>query len=66
MRLHSEPQVVSHEAPKYLTNLHENLEFVLERMRLEEGPVGLQLLNRNARRPKKVRASRRLRCDSRC
>lgn len=47
--------MVTNEAPKYLTNLHENLEFVLERMRMEEGPVGLQLLNRNARRPKKVR-----------
>lgn len=57
MRSYAEPQVVYHEAPKYLTNLHENLEFVLERMRLEEGPVGLQLLNRNARRPKKVGAS---------
>ncbi|KAJ8571762.1 hypothetical protein ON010_g5070 [Phytophthora cinnamomi] len=42
--------------PVYMMNMRDNLEFALERMRLTEGPVALQLLNRNARRPRKVRS----------
>ncbi|KAF1313320.1 Timeless-interacting protein isoform x3, partial [Globisporangium splendens] len=44
--------------PQYLADWRHNLEFSLEKMRLTEEPIGMQLLNRNARRPKKVR----LRC----
>ncbi|KAG7388803.1 hypothetical protein PHYPSEUDO_011822 [Phytophthora pseudosyringae] len=47
------------EAPQYMMNMRDNLEFALERMRLTEGPVALQLLNRNARRPRKANHGKR-------
>lgn len=47
------------EAPRYVLSMRENLEFVLEQMRRvkqqQPSPAVLELLNRNARRPKKVR-----------
>ncbi|KAG6968218.1 hypothetical protein JG688_00005925 [Phytophthora aleatoria] len=46
-------------APQYMMNMRDNLEFALERMRLTEGPVALQLLNRNARRPRKANHGKR-------
>jgi hypothetical protein len=50
------------EAPRYVLSMRENLEFVLEQMRRVEqqkpSPAVLELLNRNARRPKKVRCLR--------
>ncbi|KAG7397039.1 hypothetical protein PHYBOEH_001317 [Phytophthora boehmeriae] len=50
---------VEPEAPQYMMNMKDNLEFALERMRLTEGPAALQLLNRNARRPKKANHGKR-------
>ncbi|DAZ95421.1 TPA: hypothetical protein N0F65_006311 [Lagenidium giganteum] len=47
------PQVIP-QAPLYLNSFRESFEFSLESMRLAEEPIGMQLLNRNARRPKKV------------
>lgn len=35
-------------------SMRDNLEFVLEQMRRVQQPPVLQLLNRNARRPRKV------------
>lgn len=37
-----------------MSDWRHNFEFFLEKMRLDEAPTGMQLLNRNARRPKKV------------
>ncbi|ETI45166.1 hypothetical protein L914_09814 [Phytophthora nicotianae] len=54
-----EMPVVKPAAPQYMMNMRDNLEFALERMRLTEGPVALQLLNRNARRPKKANHGKR-------
>ncbi|KAG1704306.1 hypothetical protein DVH05_006314 [Phytophthora capsici] len=51
--------VAKPEAPQYMMNMRDNLEFALERMRLTEGPVALQLLNRNARRPRKANHGKR-------
>lgn len=43
-------------APLRFANVRESLEASFERMRLmEETPIAMELLNRNARRPKKVR-----------
>lgn len=42
------------QTPLYLSDWRHNLEFTLEKMRLSERPISMQLLNRNARRPKKV------------
>ncbi|POM66342.1 Hypothetical protein PHPALM_17806 [Phytophthora palmivora] len=55
----TEVPVVKREAPQYMMNMRDNLEFALERMRLTEGPVALQLLNRNARRPRKANHGKR-------
>uniref|UniRef100_M4B4Y0 Uncharacterized protein n=1 Tax=Hyaloperonospora arabidopsidis (strain Emoy2) TaxID=559515 RepID=M4B4Y0_HYAAE len=41
------------EAPQYIMNMKDNLEFALERMRLLGEPVALQLLDCDARRLKK-------------
>ncbi|KAL4133126.1 hypothetical protein KRP22_005512 [Phytophthora ramorum] len=51
--------VAKPEAPQYMMNMRDNLEFALERMRLTGGPVALQLLNRNARRPRKANHGKR-------
>ncbi|CAI5741813.1 unnamed protein product [Peronospora destructor] len=47
------------EAPQYLMIMKDNLDFALERMRLIGRPVALQLLNRNARQPKKANHGKR-------
>ncbi|RMX64401.1 hypothetical protein KXD40_002987 [Peronospora effusa] len=47
------------EAPQYLMIMKDNLDFALERMRLIGRPVALQLLHRNARRPKKANHGKR-------
>ncbi|CEG39886.1 uncharacterized protein PHALS_10114 [Plasmopara halstedii] len=46
-------------APQYMMNMRDNLEFALERMRLTEKPIALQLLNQNARRPKTANHGKR-------
>ncbi|KAE8915845.1 hypothetical protein PF005_g10067 [Phytophthora fragariae] len=55
----TEPVTARPEAPQYMMNIRDNLEFALERMRLTGGPVALQLLNRNARRPRKANHGKR-------
>ncbi|KAF4127978.1 hypothetical protein GN958_ATG22806 [Phytophthora infestans] len=54
-----EVPVVKPAAPQYMMNMRDNLEFAFERMRRTEGPVALQLLNRNARRPRKANHGKR-------
>ena len=49
----AEPPTES-EGPRYIMNMKDNLSFALERMRLLNEPVALQLLDRNARRVTKV------------
>ncbi|EGZ17149.1 hypothetical protein PHYSODRAFT_498549 [Phytophthora sojae] len=55
----TEPAAAKPQAPQYMMNMRDNLEFALERMRLTEGPVALQLLNRNARQPRKANHGKR-------
>ncbi|OWZ23805.1 hypothetical protein PHMEG_0001264 [Phytophthora megakarya] len=55
----TEVPAVKQEAPQYMMNMRDNLEFALERMRLVEGTVALQLLNRNSRRPRKANQGKR-------
>ncbi|GAB9474521.1 hypothetical protein Gpo141_00011642 [Globisporangium polare] len=52
-------QVAPPQAPLYLSDWRHNFEFFLEKMRLDEAPSGMQLLNRNARRPKKANHGKR-------
>jgi hypothetical protein len=50
-----QPTVLSNVAPLRFANVCESLEASFERIRLmEETPIAMELLNRNARRPKKV------------
>ncbi|KAI9912511.1 hypothetical protein PsorP6_005595 [Peronosclerospora sorghi] len=45
---------VQDEAPQYLMNMQDTLEFALERMRITEGRLGLHLLHYTPRKPKKT------------
>ncbi|KAF1329178.1 hypothetical protein FI667_g6138, partial [Globisporangium splendens] len=56
-----QPTVLSNVAPLRFANVRESLEASFERIRLmEETPIAMELLNRNARRPKKVSPLQRL------
>lgn len=50
-----QPTLLSNAVPMRFANARESLEASFERIRLmEETPIAMELLNRNARRPKKV------------